>query len=284
MTLARLHNWKDSSHGLHRGVLLMGMVQRLTQPPQPAYLELGLEIMPQGLSTGNLPTGGRVSLDFPSASLLYAAADGSQSAIPLNHRTQAQVFTELFNLLAQADLAGILPPGEDLFERVTAGVSARGERYKQPRREDFLDQAEIEIDEHTAENYMLAVYEIFTAVARFQARLSGTMTKVVVWPEHFDLSTLLFVGNEIDDWQPHLSFGFAPFSEGLDRPYLYAYAYPYPEQYQPPELPSGARWHTQGWTGVVLSYDEIAARDDPAEYVENTCAMIYQGLLPLVSD
>jgi hypothetical protein len=283
MTLARLENWKKTAHGLHRGVLLLGLIQRLTQPPQPAYLELGLEILPQGLSTGDLPNGGRVNLDFASTNLVYVAVDGSEVEIPLNDRAQAQVFTDLFGLLAEAELAAILPAGNELFERIAAGVTARGERYKQPQREDFLDESILEIDRWTAGIYMQALQAIFTALARFRARLSGTMTKVVVWPEHFDLSTLLFVGNEIDDWQPHLSFGFAPFSEGLGRPYLYAYAYPYPEQYEPPVLPSGARWHTQGWTGVVLPYEEIAARDDTAGYVENSCLMIYEGLLPLVS-
>lgn len=28
-------------------------------------------------------------------------------------------------------------------------------------------------------------------------------------------------------------------------------------------LPSLARWHTQGWTGVVIDYDQLVTRDFP---------------------
>jgi len=107
-------------------------------------------------------------------------------------------------------------------------------------------------------------------------------TPLVVWPEHFDMSTLLFAGNEIDEGKPHLNFGFAPFSDGLERPYLYAYAYPYPDSYDPPALPKGARWHTQGWTGVLLPYEEIASQQNSQGFVEESCLFIYQGLQKLI--
>ncbi|MCA9909157.1 MAG: hypothetical protein KC519_10955, partial [Anaerolineae bacterium] len=83
--------------------------------------------------------------------------------------------------------------------------------------------------------------------------------------------------------KPHINLGFAPFSEGFPRPYLYAYAYPYPEPFERPELPAPARWHTQGWTGVVVDYDAIANQDDdPATFVEALCEGIFGALVPLL--
>jgi hypothetical protein len=94
---------------------------------------------------------------------------------------------------------------------------------------------------------------------------------------------LWFSGHEIDESQPHLNFGFAPHSPGLDFPYLYAYAYPYPDRYQPPEMPEGAVWHTQGWTGAVLPLEVVAADLDPVHLIELDLRNIYSRLLVLLS-
>jgi hypothetical protein len=283
MSLPRLENWTTTAYGLYRGALLLGALQRLTQPPQPAYLELGLQVQAEGFSTGRLPSGGQVALDLTLSSLVYTASGGAKKVFPLDGRTQSKMFTDLFGTLAGGELAGALPAGTDLFERLTQGVAARGGRYKPPRRELFVDETTIQIDPQTAKNYLAAVQVVFTAVARFTARLSGMKTSLVVWPEHFDLSTLWFTGNEIDESQPHLNFGFAPFSEGIEAPYLYAYAYPYPDRYDPPSLPEGAAWHTQGWTGVVLPYDVIARQADSQGFIETGCAAIYAGLRALIT-
>jgi hypothetical protein len=282
MTLPRLDHWSETSFGLHRGALLLGALQRLTQPPQPAYLELGLQMVRNGLAAGRLPGGGRVVLDFTGGSLVYAPASGAEVSFPLHGSTQAQIFAGLFGVLAQGELSALLPDKPQLAERVSAGIATHGTRYRPPRPEGLWDETRIELDAGTSRAYLEILQLVYTAIARFRARLSGMQTPLVVWPEHFDLSTLWFLGAAIDESQAHLNFGFAPFSEGLPDPYLYAYAYPYPPHYDPPALPAGARWHTQGWTGVVLPYEAIAAQTDPAAFVEEACQAIYAGLLPLL--
>jgi hypothetical protein len=106
------------------------------------------------------------------------------------------------------------------------------------------------------------------------------MTPIVVWPEHFDLSFLWFAGQQADDRHPHMNFGFAPFSDDLDRPYLYAYAYPMPERFEQLPLPEGATWHTEGWQGMVYPYDTLAASTDPDGQVEAIFAQIDATLAP----
>jgi hypothetical protein len=282
MALSRLDHWSETSFGLHRGALLLGALQRLTQPPQPAYLELGLQVVRNGLAAGSLPGGGRVMLDFTSGSLVYAPLFGAEVSFPLHGSTQAQIFNGLFGVLAQGELSTLLPDGPRLAERVSAGIASRGSRYRSPRPETLWDETRIELDVGTSRTYLEALQLVFTAIARFRARLTGVQTSLVVWPEHFDLSTLWFQDTSIDESRAHLNFGFAPFSDGLPDPYLYAYAYPYPQHYDPPALPAGASWHTQGWNGVVLPYDVIAAQSDPAAFVEEACQAIYGGLLPML--
>jgi Family of unknown function (DUF5996) len=283
MALPSLDHWTETSFGLHRGALLLGALQRLTQPPQPAYLELGLQLVNNGLAAGSLPGGGRVLLDFTAASLVYAPPSGAEVSFPLHGSTQAQVFAGLFGVLSQGELSARLLDGSSLAERLSAGIVARGERYRPPRPETVWDETRIELDAQTSRAYLEVLQLVFTAIARFRARLTGMQTPLVVWPEHFDLSTLWFQGASIDESQAHLNFGFAPFSDGLPDPYLYAYAYPYPPRYDPPVLPAGARWHTQGWTGAVLPYEAIAAQSNPAAFVEEACQAIYRQLLPLLA-
>jgi hypothetical protein len=51
---------------------------------------------------------------------------------------------------------------------------------------------------------------------------------------------------------------------------------------QPPKLPAPASWNTQGWTGVVVHYNDIARQADPALFVEEMCLGIFAALRPLL--
>jgi hypothetical protein len=283
MSLPTLNNSLPTLFGLHRGALLIGAIQRLTQPPQAAYLELGLEVQPEGFASGTLPDGGRVILDLTTAALVYASSGKIRTSFPLQNKSQASLFAELFGDLAAGELAGVLPQGDSLFARVSQGTTERGSRYRPPKREILLDETPIQVDAQIARNYLEAVQAIYTGIARFQAHVGGLKTPLVVWPEHFDLSTLMFVGNVVDESQPHLNFGFAPFSDGIEYPYLYAYGYPYRPQSQAPTLPAGTHWHTEGWTGAVLPYEVIAGQADSVAFIEASCMAIYREVRSIVA-
>jgi hypothetical protein len=282
MSLPKHDHWLSTAHGLHAGARLLGAVQRLTQDPQPAYLELGLQVMPQGFATGRLPEGGCVLLDLTNSSLVYSPAEGPQTMIPLEGRRQSDVFTALFEVLAEGELKTVFPPGEDLFTRVAQGITSRGGRYRAPERDALRGEAALQVDPRAAREYLAAVQEIYTGIARFLAHGVGLRTPLVIWPEGFDLSTILFRGTEIDEEQAHLNFGFAPYSDGMTFPYLYAYAYPLPDGAEPAALPEGARWNTQDWTGALLPYERIADQAHPSAFVETCCLEIEQSLKALI--
>jgi hypothetical protein len=282
MPLPKLKHSNTTLSGLRQATRLLAALQRLTQPPQPAFLELALQVWPRGFVSGRLPSGGQVWLDLKAAALVYAAPDGSEMAFPLDGCSQAQVFADLFGALAQTELAGVFPPGKDLFESLMQGIAASG-RYRAPQADDLLDRSILQVDAGISADFLLATREIFTGMAAFLAHLPGLRSSLVFWPVGFDLSTLLFPGGEIDEEQPHLNFGFAPLSDEDDPAYLYAYAYPYPEQYDPPALPEGAIWHTHGWTGAMLPYERITVQSNPRDYVEKVCMSIYDSLYPLLA-
>ena len=282
MSLPKLDHSLPTLHGLHRGALLIGAIQRLTQLAQPVYLELGLDVQAYGLASGPLPEGGRLKLDLAKAELAYQSTGRGTTSFSLQNKSQASLFNDVFGALAAGELRRSLPPGESLFERVSQGIADRGGRYRPPRREVLMDESPIQIDLQTAQDYQEALQAIFTGIARFQAHITGLRTPLVVWPEHFDLSSLMFLGTEIDESKPHLNFGFAPFSDGIEYPYLYVYGYPYRRDYRAPKLPAGTHWHTQGWTGAVLPYGEIARQVDAVSFIETSCMAICREVRPIV--
>ncbi|NJP07758.1 MAG: hypothetical protein HC837_20140 [Chloroflexaceae bacterium] len=139
------------------------------------------------------------------------------------------------------------------------------------------------VNPQQAADYAQALYRIFTATARFRARLFAPMTPIVVWPEHFDLSFLVFASEHASEDQPHMNFGFAPYSDGIARPYLYAYAWPLPDSgYSRTNMPALVHLDTPGFGGPLVWYDDFATMDDPEAVVEQVFLRIYHELWPLL--
>ncbi len=273
--------WPETSRHLHQAARLIELVRILTLEPRALYLQLALDPRPGGLSGGRLPEGGELTLAFAAGELRFEGTAGDEARWSLPAYTQATLLEALLSTLEDAGAIALPAGGESHTDRLFAALDGR---RAVPARADVTGGETLSLDPETAAAYANVLDDVFDGMARFRARLAGTMSPVVVWPHHFDLSWLWFHGDALDDYQPHLNFGFAPFSDGLPRPYLYAYAYPYHEGASPPTLPAPARWHTAGWTGVVLELDDIPADLDLARHVERTAAALFptlKGMLDL---
>ena len=287
MQLPSLDHWDATALSLQKVGLLLGGVRRLRLDPMPNFLHLGMKIVPEGLSTDVLPGGAEVIADFRRSALAVRQA-GGERMIPFAGHSQKSLLDALLVELKTGELAGALLNDrregsltDQLLDAIAAKTNRPASQFAY-----LVDEMALEVDAELAKRYAGSLYRIFTGVARFRARLAGMMTPVVVWPEHFDLSFLWFAGEKADENAPHLNFGFAPFSAGMNFPYLYAYAYPMPkgDDGKPvlPELPTPAYWNTEGWTGVVLPYAEIARAVEPEQFVESMCAAFYHVLLPSI--
>lgn len=279
-TLPSLTNWEKTATSLHQATQLLGAIRLLALPPLPSYLELSTVIRPDGLSTGSLPFG-EVIVNFQQATLVYQPPTGESLAIPLAGQTQAALLEAvLAGIEAQS---GVLAPFRETSSSLTGALLAAtlaGPHPLKPKMEDLTGVTPLEVDQALSADYINSLYRVFTATARFRARLTGPMTPVVVWPEHFDLSFLWFATGRTGDAAPQMNFGFAPYSPGLPRPYLYAYAFPMPAGFEQLSLPAPARWNTEGWNGVVVAYDELAKEADPESVVEKIFLQIYELLAP----
>ncbi len=277
-SLPPLNDWERTSRSLHRATQLLGAIRLLKLERVPNYLELATVILSRGLSTGVLPSGGEVVLDFQDQNLIYRAPEGGTTSIALGGHSQGSLLETLLEVM-EPELGFNAGDNSTRIDSFMVALAAKQHPFL-PKREDLADEALLEIDPVTARDYNQALYRVFTAAARFRARLTGTMTPVVVWPEHFDLSFLWFATSDASEYAPQMNFGFAPFSDGLPRPYLYAYAYPMPEGFEKLSLPAPAKWHTDGWNGVVVNYDELAQEGDPEAVIENIYEAVFRVLSP----
>jgi len=86
------------------------------------------------------------------------------------------------------------------------------------------------------------------------------MSEVRCWPHHFDLGALI----TLDDAR-QIGLGMSPGDSSYEQPYFYCSPYPQPPVDSLPELSSPGHWHTEGFTSVVLTGEELAgAQDQPA--------------------
>jgi hypothetical protein len=257
MNLPELANWSTTRDSLHRAAQVVGEIRRLLVPAMPNALHLSLNVAPEGVSSGPLPGGDVVTLDFAKARVVYHGADGSETSVALEGQTPVSLLNAVAGvMLTDADLPG-------------------GSRIED-------DTTPFDVDTAQAADYARALYGLYTGMARFRAGLSGTMTPLVVWPHHFDLSMLWFAGHVPDEHkEAHINYGFAPFSEGFERPYIYVYAWPMPDNATSTAPPAPARWHTEGFTGIVIDYDDLRAEAAEGR-LEALLAAIHGLLAPLL--
>jgi hypothetical protein len=278
--LPALERWEPTAHGLHAAARLLGAVRRLVRERVPSYLHLALRVERAGLSTETLPTGGSVRLDFGRAALVYICPAGEDHPLPLAGHSQRSLFEALLaEMHAHGDALATPEPGQPHVEAVMAALASQGFVPSKPD-DELTGDLPLEVEPTTSAGYGEALYRVFTALARFRARLEGPQTPAVIWPEHFDLSTLWFPTADCSYNAPQMNFGFAPFDAVRPRPYLYAYAYPMPDGFAALPLPLPASWYTESWRGMVLHYDTLREADDPEALVESAYEAVYRLLAP----
>jgi hypothetical protein len=152
-------------------------------------------------------------------------------------------------LVEQTGGQGLERPEHDLPSHAVG----EGERFSVGDRGPAL--AELEAWFHDANEVIEA----------FAARTEDA-SKARCWPHHFDLATLVtvFAGEEAKS----VGVGFSPGDGSYAQPYFYVTPWPYPEDPDPPALPAGAHWHTEGWFGAVLPGSAVVGAADPRAIVD----------------
>jgi hypothetical protein len=285
MPLANLDNFSDNMIAIHQAAELFGPIANAARKKQGNWLHLAMNVHAYGLSSGKYPQGSELVLNLKEAAIFYYRPSGGLVPFPLKLHTQKSLFEAVLDAMKEDELAEFFADteGDWLAKRLMQKIMAHKPDSVFSELETVSHENKLNYPVQLGSDYADALYTIFTGIARFRARLTGHLAPIVVWPEHFDLSTLWFKEAAMDEQQAHINIGFAPYTPGqFERPYLYAYAYPWPEDFSPPQAPSPAFWHSEGWKGIVVHYDEIAKQEDSALFVEELCLKIFsllQGIL-----
>ena len=250
MALPALATWK----ALHQIALVVGAVRVACSDPLPNDLHFSLDVTAGGISTTTMRCGGLLHFDFAALQLTFMRGDCSVFSLDISGHSQISLLQRLL----------------DLFADCGYGI--------QPSMKHIRSETEFVIDRAQVMAYAKTLNSVFTALARFRAKLSGFMTPLVLWPHHFDLAFIWFATDGKDEHNdPQIAYGFAPFSPGLERPYIYAYAWSKPTGYLNLSLEAPAQVITEGYTGLYAAYDALRMAD-PFDAAVETMLMNYHHL------
>ena len=246
MALPSLMNWENTRDGLHQVAQVVGAVRVACSDPLPNDLHFSLDMTSSGFSSTTMRCGGVLEFNFDTLRLSFTRCDKTIFALEVQGNSQVSLTHKL--LAAFADCGYSIAPS---MKHIT-------------------HEEELAIDPALARDSLSALDAMYTALARFRAKLAGFMTPLVLWPHHFDTAFIWFPTDQINEHSdPQIAFGFAPFSPGLERPYFYAYAWSEPTGYLELSLEAPARAISEGYTGLYAAYDNLRERDDFNSVVES---------------
>ena len=235
---------------VHTYAKFLGQVRRALTPSQKHWYHASLRIAVNGLTTTPIPAPGftfDMLLDLVRHELVITTSRGDQMRRALQGQP-AQEFCDV---------------GLGLLEGM--GITPEIDRTL------FADTMEYVYAAQPIQTYFQALVQTDTVLKEFKSGLREETGPVQFWPHHFDLAVLWFSGRLVPGTDPadpeyadeQMNFGFSPGDQSIPNPYFYATAYPTPDGLTDVELPAGAYWHTEGWTGAVMTYESVLSSDDP---------------------
>jgi hypothetical protein len=192
-------------------------------PAQPDWSHYALRWDPEGRSFQTAD--GRVIVN-PATALVQV--DGQ--VLTAGGRRLEEVYSWVSEVTGQADLGQHPPPHEMPDHAIQSGAAFN------------LDPA--------------ASREVAHWYGNAFGVLSSVGGEILVWPHHFDIATIAF-----RDGEKQVGCGMVPADSSYDQPYWYVTPWPYPDAHKLPELGYG-HWHTDGWTGAVLTASEMISASD----------------------
>lgn len=254
IALPELKNWKVTKDALHQAAQVIGAVRRAVADPRPNWVHLGLQVNETGLVT-ELPVG-EFTLDFAGSAIEFRAREQIH-VLGVNGQTQ---------------------PG--LVEAVETSLASSGHPVRL-NRDKLHGEGVLRIDPQLGEQYARVLDWAWERLRHVRGALAGYQTDLVLWPHGFDAAFLWFAAPDATDeaQDPHVGIGFSPGSPGLERPYFFVYVWPLPDALTERELPEYARWHTEGWTGAIINYDDVRQLANADTVVEETL----RGILDVVA-
>ncbi len=216
-------------------------------PHQKNWEEYSLKIYANGFSTGPIPIetangikaiGININLSEKKLELLSGE---NHDSIDL-HQNNIASFTRLF-----------------LEKLIKYGI-----KDFQPE-EKFFSNEPLNYDDEEISKIWDLLRQFYFIFLKFKGSTLYETSSINFWPHHFDLALLIFSGKIIEGKEPQnwdnsreqMNFGISTGDQGNAQPYFYITAYPFNDKLFDFKLPEYAYWHTEGWNGVVIKYEEM---------------------------
>lgn len=244
----RLADWRATRDALHDYARVLGYFRRELTPPQKHWWHITLRVSARGLTTTPMPGGaGAVELTLSPIDrrVDVASSGGATASIPLASQSAYDLGAAIADALDELGVSAPTP---------SASFNTKSHDY----------------DPAAAARFWSALASVDLVFKEFKGRLREESGPVQIFPHHFDLSLNWFSGRRVpgvdpadaDNADEQMNFGFVTGDASIAEAYFYATAYPTPDGLTKAELPDGAYWQTEGFTGAVLPYAMIAESDD----------------------
>lgn len=246
MVLSSLDNWQATRDALHQVSQIVGAVRVASSDALANDIQYSVAVVDGGVSTTELNIGGELKFDFASFSLTYMRDNGDGFSIDATGYNQTSLMQAILDEFATLNI-NIEPPMKQI-----------------------VHNSPFVVDKALAQDYAVVIDTIYTTLARFRAKLGGGMSPIVIWPHHFDMAFIWFATENMDEHKaPHLTIGFAPFSDGINRPYFYGYGWSQETGYIQVEPDPPAQAITEVYTGLYAEYDTLRTEDNMNQVIED---------------
>ncbi|MBT8212725.1 MAG: hypothetical protein KJN71_06235, partial [Acidimicrobiia bacterium] len=240
---------------LHAYAQVVGAMPRAFAEAHPKWWHVSLKVTDHGLTTDPMPLldGGTASIvmDLAGGTISVRTAGETTATIPMTDGLSARVVGErLSAALGELGLAGDIDTDR------------------------FANDDERPFDAGAAASFWDVARLVASTFEEHLSGLSGDVGIVQLWPHGFDLSFEWFgtrvetheENGETTDHPAQLNLGFYPGGQA----YFYSNPWPFDaDALLGVALPHGAQWHTEGWEGSILRYEELAGDPDgPAKLAE----------------
>jgi len=259
-------NLEPTRESLHAYALAVAAVPRVHAAPHPRWWHVSLELTARGLVTDlmTLPDGGvfQIVMDLHAHDIVVETNRGEAARFSMKDGTSGKQM------------------GANLIEAVSA-LGLDGD-YDTAR---FDNNDSRPYDERVAADLFAVLSDAHQLLVRQQVGLTGEVGPIQLWPHGFDIAFEWFATRQIESETEggtvtapaQLNFGFYP----AGRAYFYSNPWPFESDLLlNVALPHGAAWHTDGWEGTVLYYDEVAGSPDGRDRVAEYATAVYDATAP----
>ena len=264
-----LADFEPTRQTLHLYSNAIGVILRVHGIAHPKWWHISLKLRPDGLTTDNIPL-----------------PDGGVLALRLDLNQHQLIITSSSGETKSVGLADGLT-GSEMGDWVITAVSQFGLQGNYPR-EKFINDEPRSYDPELAKKYFAVLTNVARTFEDHRASLEGPVSPVQIWPHGFDIAFEWFgtrveraeEHGEVQEFPSQLNLGFYPGSEGV-APYFYSNPWPFEaEVLLDKPLPAGAKWHTAGWQGAMLPYNELVDQPEAEARLRQFAKAVYELAAP----